>query len=62
MRFYIKQLHSYCGIDMHAHTMHVCILNRRRNCGARNMPTSPEALPRPLHPIGRMRRGRARPA
>jgi predicted NBD/HSP70 family sugar kinase len=28
MRFYTKQHQFYCGIDLHARTMYVCILNR----------------------------------
>jgi hypothetical protein len=28
MRFYTKQHRFYCGIDLHARTMYVCILNR----------------------------------
>ena len=27
MRFYTKQHLYYCGIDLHARTMYVCILN-----------------------------------
>ena len=28
MRFYTKQHPFYCGIDLHARTMYVCILNQ----------------------------------
>ena len=28
MRFYTKPNKFYCGIDLHARTMYVCILNR----------------------------------
>jgi transposase len=28
MRFYTKQHKAYCGIDLHARTMYVCILNQ----------------------------------
>ena len=27
MRFYTKQHKAYCGIDLHARSMYVCILN-----------------------------------
>ena len=27
MRFYTKQHQFYCGIDLHARTMYLCILN-----------------------------------
>ena len=27
MRFYTQQHQFYCGIDLHARTMYVCILN-----------------------------------
>jgi len=28
MRFYTKQHQHFCGIDLHARTMYVCILNQ----------------------------------
>jgi hypothetical protein len=28
MRFYTKQHKFYCGIDLHARTMHLCVLNQ----------------------------------
>ena len=28
MRFYTKQHQFYCGIDLHARTMYLCILNQ----------------------------------
>ena len=28
MRFYTKQHRHYCGIDLHARTMYVCILDQ----------------------------------
>jgi transposase len=28
MRFYTRQHRFYCGVDLHARTMHVCILNQ----------------------------------
>jgi transposase len=51
MRFYTKQHPFYCGIDLHARTMYVYILNQD---GAivvhRHMPTSPEALLKTIAP------------
>jgi len=28
MRFYTKQHKFYCGVDLHARALHVCILNQ----------------------------------
>lgn len=51
MRFYTTQHPFYCGIDLHARTMYVCILNQ---AGAtvlhRNMPAPPEALLKAIAP------------
>jgi transposase len=51
MRFYTKQHPFYCGIDLHARTMYVCILDQ---AGAillhRNMPATPEALLKAIAP------------
>src|SRR5262245_3450732 len=51
MRFYTKQHPFYCGIDLHARTMYVCILDQ---AGAtrlhRNMPATPEALLKAITP------------
>ena len=45
MRFYTMQHRFYCGIDLHARSMHVCILD---NVGAvvfdRNLPCRPDSL------------------
>jgi hypothetical protein len=27
MRFYLQQHRFYCGVDLHARTMHVCVLD-----------------------------------
>jgi transposase len=51
MRFYTKQHQFYCGIDLHARTMYVCILNRDGEIVVhRNMPTRPEALLKTIAP------------
>ena len=51
MRFYTTQHPFYCGIDLHARTMYLCILNQ---AGAtllhRNMPATPEALRKAIAP------------
>jgi hypothetical protein len=45
MRFYTKVHEAYGGIDLHARTMYVCILNRGGEILLhRNMPTSPETF------------------
>ena len=45
MRFYTKQHPFYCGIDLHARTMYVCILSQDGEIVLhRNMPASPDAL------------------
>jgi hypothetical protein len=51
MRFYTKQHQFYCGIDLHARTMYVCILNQDGEILLhRNMKTSPETLLRNIAP------------
>jgi len=51
MRFYTKQHQYYCGIDLHARTMYVCILNQD---GAmvfhRNLPSTPEGFLKAIAP------------
>src|SRR5882724_6596954 len=45
MRFYTKPHQFYCGIDLHARTMYVCILDRDGEIVVhRNMKASPDAL------------------
>ena len=29
MKFYVKQHKYYCGVDLHAHTMYVCIIDEK---------------------------------
>ena len=52
MRFYSQQHQFYCGIDLHARSMHLCILD---NVGAvvfdRNLPCRPESLLRAVAPF-----------
>jgi transposase len=51
MRFYSKQHRYYCGIDLHARTMYVCILDQGGEMLLhRNMKTSPDALLKAIAP------------
>jgi transposase len=51
MRFYTKQHPFYCGIDLHARTMYVCILDQAgETLLHRNMPATPEALLKAITP------------
>jgi len=51
MRFYTTQHPFYCGIDLHARTMYVCILNQAgETLLHRNMTTTPEALLKAIAP------------
>jgi transposase len=51
MRFYTKQHPFYCGIDLHARTMYVCILSQDGEVMLhRNMQASPDALLKAIAP------------
>jgi transposase len=51
MRFSTKQHPFYCGIDLHARTMDVCILDQAGETRLhRNMPATPEALLKAIAP------------
>jgi transposase len=51
MRFYTKAHEAYCGIDLHARTMYVCILNRDGEILLhRKMPTTPEIFLKAIAP------------
>ena len=51
MRFYTKQHPFYCGIDLHARTMYVCILDQAGETRVhRNMTATPEALLKAIAP------------
>jgi transposase len=51
MRFYTKQHQFYCGIDLHARTMYVCILSQDGEVVLhRNIPASPDALLKAIAP------------
>jgi transposase len=45
MRFYTENHKYYCGIDLHARTMYVCVLDQTGNILIhRNLPTEPQAF------------------
>ncbi len=51
MNFYTQQHKQYCGIDLHAKAMSVCILDQRgTKLVPKNLPTTPEAFLRVLAP------------
>jgi transposase len=51
MRFYTKQHQTYCGIDLHARTMYLCILNQDGEIMLhQNMKTSPETFLKAIAP------------
>jgi transposase len=53
MRFYTKQHLFYCGIDLHARTMSLCILDREGEIGLhRNMKAAPEPFLKAIAPYG----------
>jgi transposase len=51
MRFYTGQHQYYCGIDLHARSMYLCILNQAGEVLLhRDMPAGPEAFLRAIEP------------
>jgi transposase len=51
MKFYTQQHKHYCGIDLHAKAMYVCILDQHgTKLVHKNLPTTPEALLRLIAP------------
>ena len=51
MRFYTKQHQFYCGIDLHARTMYVCIMDHEGTILIhRNMPATAQTLADVLKP------------
>lgn len=52
MRFYNEQRLFYCGVDLHARTMYLCILDREGNIVLhKNIKTQPAALLRAVEPF-----------
>jgi hypothetical protein len=51
MRFYTQQHQFYCGIDLHARTMYLCIVNQDGELLVhRNMPAGPEPFLKAVAP------------
>ncbi len=51
MKFYKNQHNYYCGIDLHARTMYLCILDSKGNVKFhKNLKTSPDALQEAIRP------------
>src|SRR5258706_16468468 len=51
MKFYTQQHKHYCGIDLHAKAMYVCLLDQHgTKLVHKNLPTTPEAFLRILAP------------
>ena len=51
MNFYTRQHKQYCGIDLHAKAMYVCILDQAgTKLVHKNLPTTPDAFLRILAP------------
>jgi transposase len=51
MRFYTKPHQFYCGIDLHARTMYLCVLNQNGEILVhRNMPAGPEPFLKAVTP------------
>ena len=51
MNFYTQQHKHYCGIDLHAKAMYVCILDQSGTILVhKNLPTTPEAFLRLIAP------------
>jgi transposase len=51
MRFYTQPHPLYCGIDLHARTMYVCLLDQAgETLVHRNMPAPPEARRKAIAP------------
>jgi len=51
MRFYTKQHPFYCGLDLHARTLYVCLLNQEGEIMFhRQVKASPEALLKVIPP------------
>ena len=51
MRFYTQQHKFYCGIDLHARSMYICILDQEGNTLLhKNFKTDPESLLRAIQP------------
>ena len=51
MRFYNEHRQFYCGVDLHARTMYLCIVDREGNTVLhQNIKTGPASLLRAIEP------------
>ncbi|MFK7739633.1 MAG: hypothetical protein AB8H80_04855 [Planctomycetota bacterium] len=51
MQLYTKRHRHYCGIDLHARTMHLCITDEHGSeLASKNIPTDPTAFLRTIEP------------
>ena len=51
MRFYTQQHPFYCGVDLHARTMYLCVMNNEGDVLLhRNIPTDPQVFLRAIKP------------
>jgi len=51
MRFYTNQRRYYCGIDLHARTMYVCVLDTQGEIvPRRNMPCTSDLFVKAIAP------------
>lgn len=54
MRFYTEQHLYYCGVDLHARSMFICIIDNQGNTIAhQNIPTDPQCFPNFIAPFSR---------
>ncbi len=54
MRFYKRQHQFYCGVDLHAKTMHICLFNQAGEILVhRNLPTRPDRFLNAIAPYRR---------
>ena len=52
MRFYTKQHQYYCGIDLHARSMYLCILDKAGEvCMHRDMKAAPQPFLKAVAPF-----------
>ena len=52
MKFYTKQHNYYCGIDLHARSMYICILDSEGQVVFhKDAKTNPHALEKAIHPF-----------
>jgi hypothetical protein len=52
MRFYNQPHRFYCGVDLHARTMYLCILDQAGQVVIdRNLPANPDAFLRAVAPF-----------